>query len=43
MRQFGDVSILCIQTDMSYCKSCETTLRAQSKSHVRQHLKTPKH
>ncbi len=41
MRQFGD--ILCIQTDVLYCKSCETTLRAKSKSRVRQHLKTPKH
>jgi len=41
IREFGDV--LCIQTDMLYCKSCKTKLRAESKSHVRQHLKTPKH
>jgi hypothetical protein len=41
IREFGDE--LFIQTDILYCKSCETKLRAQSKSHVRQHLETPKH
>jgi hypothetical protein len=28
IREFGDV--LCIQIDILYCKSCETTLRAES-------------
>jgi hypothetical protein len=41
IREFGD--LFCIQTDIFYCKSCETKLRAESKSHVRQHLKTAKH